>query len=442
MEMHGMPTEIQNITNESDIHDEEGEGELDESVLESQGLTVDKSHISNGHNDRQGEEDEDEEVIAEAETHGRLQRQLESETIQHLNNFQQQMASMQQHMEQEAFRQQIEREAANLPSLEPSDPALQVIQRQIEEAAMAASNALIDAIPVEDANNQTPNKRRKHDKDQQLNTCLAANCDRQIKQRRLCPMHQKQKERSGGKLELKENVKFTKGRTPTPFSKHANKYAKLKTFDKKIDEWAGGRDEGSMMLEAYIDSSYYQARFQKQEDAKIYESIGKNIIEFMKQLPEKSPLRRPLIKAVSENVPLARLREVLPVSKQTVINSKKLSDQDNLLLTIKYKPNVTRNRKHMLDAMGQPLVGNNGEEGTLIGNPDEMSSGHGNGGNDDMTASQHLMQSYGQQMNNNNNNGNNNNGNNNSLHQIHPIQQAISDLRNMNQLGQLNQINS
>lgn len=57
-------------------------------------------------------------------------------------------------------------------------------------------------------------------------------------------MHQKQKERNGGKIELKENVKFTKGRTPTPFSKHANKYAKLKTFDKKIDEWAGGKEEG------------------------------------------------------------------------------------------------------------------------------------------------------------------------------------------------------
>lgn len=99
------------------------------------------------------------------------------------------------------------------------------------------------------------------------------------------------------------------------------------------------------MLDAYLESSYHQNRFPKQEDSKIYEQIGKNIVEFMKQLPEKSPLRRPLIKAMSDGVPLARLREVLPVSKQTVINSKKLSDQDNLLLTIKYKPNVTRNRK-------------------------------------------------------------------------------------------------
>ena len=82
-------------------------------------------------------------------------------------------------------------------------------------------------------------KKRKPDKDAQMNVCLAIGCDRQIKQRRLCPMHQKQKERNGGKIDLKETVKFAKGRTPTPFSKHANKYAKLKTFDKKIDEWAG-----------------------------------------------------------------------------------------------------------------------------------------------------------------------------------------------------------
>jgi len=185
----------------------------------------------------------------------------------------------------------------------------------------------------------------KSGKEPQLNTCLALGCDRQIKQRRLCPMHQKQKERNNGKIELKESVKFAKGRTPTPFSKHANKYAKLKIFDKKIDEWAGGREEGSMMLESFMESSYYQNRFPKQDDYKIFEQIGKNIIEFMKQLPEKSPLRRPLIKAISENVPLARLREVLPVSKQTVINSKKLLDSDNLLLTIRYKPNVTRSRK-------------------------------------------------------------------------------------------------
>lgn len=194
-------------------------------------------------------------------------------------------------------------------------------------------------------------------KEPQLNTCLALGCDRQIKQRRLCPMHQKQKERNNGKIELKESVKFAKGRTPTPFSKHANKYAKLKIFDKKIDEWAGGREEGSMMLESFLESSYYQNRFPKQDDYKIYEQIGKNIIEFMKQLPEKSPLRRPLIKAISENVTLARLREVLPVSKQTVINSKKLLDSENLLLTIRYKPNVTRNRKQRTGMEGVSLDG-------------------------------------------------------------------------------------
>eukprot|EP01117_Protostelium_nocturnum_P004582 TRINITY_DN1653_c0_g2_i1.p1 TRINITY_DN1653_c0_g2~~TRINITY_DN1653_c0_g2_i1.p1 ORF type:complete len:373 (-),score=131.54 TRINITY_DN1653_c0_g2_i1:45-1163(-) len=218
-------------------------------------------------------------------------------------------------------------------------------------------------------------KKRKHDKESQLNTCLALGCERQIKQRRLCPMHQKQKERSQGKLELKENVKFAKGRTPTPFSKHANKYAKLKTFDKKVDEWAGGREEGTLMLEAYMDSSYHQTRFPKQEDTKIYEQIGKNIVDFMKQLPEKSPLRRPLIKAMSENVPLARLREVLPVSKQTVINSKKLSDQDNLLLTIKYKPNVTRARRRENPDNGED-VSDESIVSHLVGPEDMTTYGH------------------------------------------------------------------
>ena len=109
------------------------------------------------------------------------------------------------------------------------------------------------------------------------------------------------------------------------------------------------------MLESYRDSSYYQNRFPKNEDNRVYEQIGKNIIEFMKHLPEKSPLRRPLIKAISENIPLTKLKEVLPVSKQTVINSKKLPDQDNLLLTIRYKPGVTRTRKR--SPLGNPLDG-------------------------------------------------------------------------------------
>jgi len=242
--------------------------------------------------------------------------------------------------------------------------------RQINDSLQASAAQAIESMEaalmpdgLDPLGKKKKGKKRKRNtkegtKEPQLNTCLAVGCDRQIKQRRLCPMHQKQKERNNGKLELKENVRFGKGRTPTPFSKHANKYAKLKIFDKKIDEWAGGREEGTMMLESYIESSYYQNRFPKQEDFKIYEQIGKNIIDFMKQLPEKSPLRRPLIKAVSENVPLARLREVLPVSKQTVINSKKLPDHDNLLLTIRYKPNVTRNRKRgPLDSLDGSLDG-------------------------------------------------------------------------------------
>eukprot|EP01118_Nematostelium_gracile_P014906 TRINITY_DN588_c0_g1_i1.p1 TRINITY_DN588_c0_g1~~TRINITY_DN588_c0_g1_i1.p1 ORF type:complete len:373 (-),score=92.05 TRINITY_DN588_c0_g1_i1:74-1042(-) len=233
---------------------------------------------------------------------------------------------------------------------------------------------------------RTAKKRKrnldKDGKEPQLNTCLAVGCERQIRQRRLCPMHQKQKERNNGKIEIKENVKFNKGRTPTPFSKHANKYAKLKIFDRKIDEWAGGKEEGSMMLESYLDSSYYQGRFQKQEDYRVYEQIGRNMVEFMRYLPEKSPLRRPLIKAISENVPMAKLREVLPVSKQTVLNSKKLPDQDNLLLTIRYKPNVTRKRKgngmemEGMDDLADDLHLHGGQSGPQLEPPQVDSSSH------------------------------------------------------------------
>lgn len=200
---------------------------------------------------------------------------------------------------------------------------------------------------VMDGMDSDDNSKGKKRKDSEIKICMALGCDKQIKRRRLCSTHQKQKERNNGKIELKEDfrdLKFTKGRSPTPFSKHANKYAKLKVFDQKIDQWAGGKEEGTVMLQAYIESSYYQARYPKSEDNKIYEQIGKNIVSFLGQLPEKSPLRKPLIKAMSEGIAPSRLTSILPISKRTIMYSKKLPDDDNLLLTIRYKPNVTRKK--------------------------------------------------------------------------------------------------
>jgi len=208
-------------------------------------------------------------------------------------------------------------------------------------ATLNGESVVGDGLDIEDG---TKGKKRK---DPELKICMALGCDKTIKRRRLCSTHQKQKERNNGKLELKDDYKdqrFTKGRSPTPFSKHANKYAKLKVFDSKIDQWAGGKEEGSLMLQAYIESSYYQARYPKSEDNKIYEQIGRNIVNFLQQLPEKSPLRKPLIKAMSEGIAPSRLTNILPISKRTIMYSKKLPDDDNLLLTIRYKPNVTRKR--------------------------------------------------------------------------------------------------
>jgi len=174
--------------------------------------------------------------------------------------------------------------------------------------------------------------------------------------------HQKQKERNSGKLDLKEDYKehkFSKGRSPTPFSKHANKYAKLKVFDSKIDQWAGGKEEVSTMLQSYMESSYFQTRYPKHEDSKIYEHIGKNIVTFLQQLPEKSPLRKPLIKSISEGLAPSRLTTILSISKRTIMYSKKLPDHDNLLLTIRYKPNVIRKRPD-----GMPVDPNDIIQGT------------------------------------------------------------------------------
>jgi len=217
-------------------------------------------------------------------------------------------------------------------------------QEEITQGEIVPEGQLVDQSNLNTDENGKGVKRRK---EAETKVCMAAGCDKQIKRRRLCSTHQKQKERNSGKIELKEDFKdskFTKGRSPTPFSKHANKYAKLKVFDTKIDQWAGGKEEGSVMLQSYIESSYFQARYPKHEDSKIYEQVGKNIVNFLQQLPEKSPLRKPLIKAMSEGLAPSRLTSILPISKRTIMYSKKLADNDNLLLTIRYKPNVTRKR--------------------------------------------------------------------------------------------------
>lgn len=203
----------------------------------------------------------------------------------------------------------------------------------------------------------------------ELKICMALGCDRQIKRRRLCSTHQKQKERNHGQLALKDDFKeqkFTKGRSPTPFSKHANKYAKLKQFDAKIDQWAGGKEEGTSMLQEYIRSTYYQARYPKREDSSVFEQIGKNMVSFLQQLPEKSPLRKPLIKAISENLAPSRLSAVLPISKRTIMYSKKIPDNDNLLLTIRYKPTPRRREDGSID------LNDNGLDDMRDGNDDQL----------------------------------------------------------------------
>eukprot|EP01119_Soliformovum_irregulare_P021408 TRINITY_DN7122_c0_g1_i1.p1 TRINITY_DN7122_c0_g1~~TRINITY_DN7122_c0_g1_i1.p1 ORF type:complete len:295 (-),score=65.47 TRINITY_DN7122_c0_g1_i1:21-905(-) len=116
-------------------------------------------------------------------------------------------------------------------------------------------------------------------------------------------------------------------------SKHANKYAKLKIFDKKIDEWAGGKEEGTLMLESYMESSYYQTRFITHDESKLHEQIGKNMIDYFKALPEKSAIRAHLVNPMSLNIPFAKLKDVFgPLAKNFMQAQPRLPplNQDNL----------------------------------------------------------------------------------------------------------------
>jgi len=225
------------------------------------------------------------------------------------------------------------------------------------------AQGLLDPQTEEDLKKKGKKRKKgEGDENSKKRICLAVGCEREITRRYLCPAHSKQKQRNGGKIELKNGEKLAAkpGRPNKPFSEQARPYHKLQSFDKKIDEWAGGKSEGNIMLLEYLASSFFETRLPEHTNAETFEAIGRNIVRFLEQLPEKSPFRKPLIKAIGKEIPVAKLEKVITFGKTTISKSFRLADEKNLLLSIRYKPNVKRKRPGKEDDSLEP-----GKEGGL-----------------------------------------------------------------------------
>jgi len=216
--------------------------------------------------------------------------------------------------------------------------------------AATVSQVLNETADIEEKPKRKRKKSTKDDTQKEKRPCMADGCERMISSRRLCSAHQKQKERNGGQIALKDKSEqltpSKAGRPITPFSKQANPHSKLQNFDEKINEIAGGMDEGNHMISEYLNSSFYQNRFPKQEDSEVYECIGKNITNFLDQLPNSSPFRKPLIKAMGKDIAVGKLEKVISFKKSTITKAFKLPDDDNLLLSIRYKSDAPKRHSH------------------------------------------------------------------------------------------------
>src|SRR5262249_6317914 len=74
----------------------------------------------------------------------------------------------------------------------------------------------------------------------------------------------------------------------------------------------------------------------------ILERIVSNSVELIEELPHNSPLRRPLLHALTEGIDQSNIMQVYKLSKPSAIRIKQ--DNTNTLVKIKYKLNCQRSR--------------------------------------------------------------------------------------------------
>lgn len=124
--------------------------------------------------------------------------------------------------------------------------------------------------------------------------CAAAGCTLLCRPRgRLCVKHQKQRERGRQPFELKDpNIVLSKGRPPLPFSK-SNKRKKLQRLDQLLTELGGGKEEGTLYLQTYLESDFWKARntANVHDHSRLFSLVGRMLLS---EVPPMHPLRAQL----------------------------------------------------------------------------------------------------------------------------------------------------
>lgn len=136
------------------------------------------------------------------------------------------------------------------------------------------------------------------------------------------------------------------GRKIIPYSQAKNKRDKLKKLDEKICELAGGEEEKKMIMQAYRESSYGKDLFPELNKEVDAHKVVQNVVQLIHSLPPMSPLRQPLIHAVGKDIQPSALQKLLNVSERTVFRSRKLDLEESILYTLRYKPEVRREKKN------------------------------------------------------------------------------------------------
>jgi hypothetical protein len=127
-----------------------------------------------------------------------------------------------------------------------------------------------------------------------------------------------------------------RGRPTISISETKNPRAKLLQAKVLLTEWSGSDSETEQII-----NRLYEL-YHKNNKANIFQKMGASVCKFISQMPQLSPYRHALVQAISFNVRIAELELVLPLHRRSL--STAINLKINTLLTVKYKPAVTRKR--------------------------------------------------------------------------------------------------
>jgi hypothetical protein len=131
------------------------------------------------------------------------------------------------------------------------------------------------------------------------------------------------------------------GRRKLNYSLLKNDYNKNKRFIElkgAINKFGGNEIEGERLF-----NDYYK-KINQNSNENINTIITNNAINLIKDLPTKSPFRKPLLSKLTKNISNKNSSKLFNISKSIISTSQKLENSKNILFTMKYLPYVERKK--------------------------------------------------------------------------------------------------